>query len=163
MPNKITPMLWFNNQAEEAMRFYLSVFKDSKELGVSRYNEAAQEAGLGAVPGSVMTADFELFGQAFTALNGGPEFNFSEAISFVIHCESQDEVDYYWDKLLEGGEPSQCGWLKDKFGVFWQVVPDELFALMNDGDPAKAKRVTEAMLKMVKLDLNELRRARDTA
>ncbi len=163
MPNKITPMLWFNNQAEEAMRFYLSLFKDSKELGVSRYNEAAQEAGLGAVPGSVMTADFELFGQAFTALNGGPEFNFSEAISFVVHCDSQDEVDYYWDKLLQGGEPSQCGWLKDKFGVSWQVVPDELFEMMNDRDPAKAKRVTEAMLKMVKLDLNELRRARDAA
>lgn len=151
---KITPFLWFNDQAEEAMNFYTSVFKDSRIVSVSRFGEG----GPGAA-GKVMTATFELYGQEFTALNGGPEFNFTEAISFMVHCETQAEVDELWAKLSEGGEESQCGWLKDKFGVSWQIIPNALTEMLGDPDPEKARRVTEAMLKMQKIDLPTLRRA----
>jgi len=151
MLQKITPFLWFDNQAEEAMNFYVSVFKNSKVLSISRYGEGAP------VPsGTVMTASFEIEGQQFTALNGGPVFSFTEAISFVVHCSTQKEVDYYWDKLTEGGEEVQCGWLKDRFGVSWQIVPDILIELLNDPDKAKAQRVTNAMLQMVKIDIKQL-------
>lgn len=151
---KITPFLWFNDQAEEAMNFYTSVFKDSRIVSVSRFGEG----GPGAA-GKVMTATFELYGQEFTALNGGPEFNFTEAISFMVHCETQAEVDELWAKLSEGGEESQCGWLKDKFGVSWQIIPNALTEMLGDPDPEKARRVTEAMLKMQKIDVPTLRRA----
>jgi predicted 3-demethylubiquinone-9 3-methyltransferase (glyoxalase superfamily) len=151
---KITPFLWFDNQAEEAMNFYTSVFKNSKVGGVTRYGDGGPDQ-----KGSVMTASFELEGLQFTALNGGPEFKFTEAISFVVDCQSQAEVDELWEKLTEGGEESQCGWLKDKFGVSWQIVPRELPVLMNDPDPEKAKRVTEALLKMKKIDIQALREA----
>ncbi len=161
---KITPFLWFNNNAEEAVNFYTSIFKDSKILSTSRYDEAsAQVSGMPA--GSVMTAAFELCGQRFTALNGGPIFKFTEAVSFVIDCEDQEEVDYYWDKLSEGGDPAaqQCGWLKDKFGLSWQVVPKALGELMGDPDSKKAGRVMEAMLKMKKIEVKGLQEAYDQA
>jgi len=152
---KITPFLWFDNQAEEAMNFYASVFKNSKVLGVSRYGDA----GPGA-KGSVMTASFELNGQEFTALNGGPEhYGFTEAISFFVDCESQQEVDYLWEKLTEGGEPGPCGWLKDKYGLSWQIVPSALGEMLGDKDPAKSQRVMQAMLKMSKLDVAKLKQA----
>ena len=152
---KITPFLWFDNQAEEAMNFYVSVFKNSKVLGVSRYGDA----GPGA-KGSVMTASFELNGQEFTALNGGPEhYGFTEAISFFVDCESQQEVDYLWEKLTEGGEPGPCGWLKDKYGLSWQIVPGALGEMLGDKDPAKSQRVMQAMLKMSKLDVAKLKQA----
>lgn len=155
---KITPFLWFDTQAEEAVNFYISVFKDSQIGEVARFTEDSH----GQV-GSVMTASFQLFGQEFSALNGGPYFKFTEAISFLVNCEDQAEVDYYWEKLSEGGEKSQCGWLKDKFGLSWQIVPTILGKLMSDPDPEKAKRVTEAMLKMTKLDIAELKRASEQA
>src|SRR5271169_2219279 len=151
---KINPFLWFNDQAEEAMNFYTSIFKNSKVLSVSRYGEA----GPGPA-GKVMVASFELEGQKFTALNGGPDFKFTEAISFLVNCETQQEVDYLWEKLLEGGQPSRCGWLKDKFGLSWQIVPTILGQLMSDKDSEKSKRVMQAMLQMVKLDIEGLRRA----
>lgn len=154
MLQKITPFLWFDNQAEEAMNFYVSVFKDSKVLSISRYGEGAP-----VPPGTVMTANFEIEGQQFTALNGGPVFSFTEAISFVVHCSTQKEVDYYWGKLTEGGQEVQCGWLKDRFGVSWQIVPDILIELLNDPDKAKAQRVTNAMLQMVKIDIKQLEEA----
>lgn len=150
----ITPFLWFDHQAEEAAKFYTSIFKNSKITSVSRYSGAGP-----GEPGSVMTVNFQLNGQEFTALNGGPVFNFSEAISFVLNCDSQAEVDELWEKLSSGGEKGQCGWLKDRFGVSWQVVPVELFRLINDPDPDIAKRVSEAMLKMGKLELDVLRKA----
>ncbi len=150
----ITPFLWFDHQAEEAAKFYTSIFKNSKIISVSRYSGAGP-----GEPGSVMTVNFQLNGQEFTALNGGPVFNFSEAISFVLNCDSQAEVDELWEKLSSGGEKGQCGWLKDRFGVSWQVVPVELFRLINDPDPDIAKRVSEAMLKMGKLELDVLRKA----
>ncbi len=153
---KITPFLWFNDNAEEAMDFYVSIFKNSKVLGVSRYGDA----GPGA-PGSVMTANFQLDGQDFTALNGGPNFKFTEAVSFVVDCETQEEVDWYWNQLSAGGEESQCGWLKDKFGLSWQIVPRALGELAGDPDPVKAQRVIHAMLQMRKLDIAALRRAYD--
>lgn len=155
---KITPFLWFDHQAEQAMSFYLSVFKNSKVLGVNRYNEA----GPGPA-GSVMTACFELEGQVFTALNGGPAHQFTPAISFVVHCETQDEVDEYWHKLSEGGQEMACAWLKDKFGVCWQIVPKALPDLLNDPDPVKAGRVMQAMFKMTKIDIAALKRAYDQA
>jgi len=156
MIQKITPFLWFDNQAEEAMNFYVSVFKDSKVLSISRYGEGAP------VPaGTVMTASFVIEGQQFTALNGGPLFSFTEAISFVIHCATQDEVDHYWEKLTEGGEEVQCGWLKDKFGVSWQVVPEALGSLLNNPDPNKAQRAMQAMFTMKKIDINQLQEAAD--
>ena len=154
MAQKITPFLWFDNQAEEAMNFYVSVFKDSEALGVSRYGDAGP-----APAGSVMVASFKLLGQEFTALNGGPMFKFTEAVSFLIDCKSQEEVDYYWEKLSEGGETSMCGWLKDQFGLSWQVVPGILTDLLQDEDPAKANRVMQAMLQMTKIEIAELKRA----
>jgi len=157
---KIIPFLWFDDQAEAAARFYTSIFKNSKLGRISRYGEAGQEAHH-RPPGSVMVVEFELEGQRFAALNGGPVFKFTEAISFEISCDAQEEVDYYWEKLTAGGDPKaqQCGWLKDKFGLSWQVVPAALGELMSDPDPARAGRTMQAMLKMKKLDLAELKRA----
>lgn len=154
MTNKITPFLWFDNQAEEAMNHYVSIFKDAEVLGVSRYGEA----GPGPA-GTVMTASFKLNGLEFTALNGGPLFKFNESVSFVIDCKTQDEVDHFWDKLSEGGETSQCGWLKDKFGLSWQVVPSILGELLGDKDPEKSGRVMQAMLQMTKIDIAKLQEA----
>ena len=153
---KITPFLWFDGNAEEAMNFYTSIFRNAKVGSISRYGEA----GPGPA-GSVLTASFELEGLQFTALNGGPHFKFNEAISFHVACESQDEVDYFWDRLGAGGQIQQCGWLKDKFGVSWQIVPRALGKMLADKDPAKAKRVTEAMMKMQKLDIARLQAAYD--
>lgn len=150
----ITPFLWFDNNAEEAMNFYVSIFKNSKVGRVTRYGEA----GPGPA-GTVMTVEFELDGQEFVGLNGGPHFKFTEAVSFTVRCETQEEIDYYWDKLSEGGQTSRCGWLKDKFGLSWQVEPRILGDLMADKDPEKAKRVMEAMLKMDKIDIEPIRRA----
>ena len=157
---KITPCLWFDDQAEEAARFYTGIFKNSKIVKTSRYTEAGQEIH-GRPPGSVMTVSFELDGQAFTALNGGPVFKFNEAISFQINCDTQEEVDHYWSKLSAGGDEKaqQCGWLKDKYGVSWQVVPTILPEMLKDPDPAKAARAMEAMLQMKKLDIAKLKRA----
>jgi predicted 3-demethylubiquinone-9 3-methyltransferase (glyoxalase superfamily) len=152
---KITPFLWFDNQAEEAMNFYTSIFKNSKKGRISRYSKAGP-----GPEGSVMTAEFSLDGMEFIALNAGPLFKFTEAISFVIDCKSQEEVDYYWSKLTaDGGQESMCGWLKDKFGLSWQVVPARLTELMLDKNAAKAKKVTEAMFKMRKIDLQKIEEA----
>jgi predicted 3-demethylubiquinone-9 3-methyltransferase (glyoxalase superfamily) len=151
----IYPMLWFDGQAEDAASFYVSVFPDSRIDDISRYGAAGP-----GPEGSVMVVDFTLSGRRFTALNGGPEFRFNESVSFVIPCESQEEVDRYWEVLVAGGEPSACGWLKDRFGLSWQVVPTELDRMMTDPDPEKARRVTEAMLKVWgKFDLASLRAA----
>ena len=156
---KITPFLWFDDQAEEALHFYESVFKDSKILNIRRFGDEVP-----GPQGKVLTGVIELYGQEFMVLNGGPLFKFNEAISFYISCEDQAEVDYFWQKLgVEGGEPGNCGWLKDKFGVSWQVVPAVLDTLMGDADAVKAKRVTEAMLKMHKLDIAALQAAHDQA
>lgn len=158
MPN-ITPCLWFDNQAEEAAKFYVSVFPNSKILGDEDYPEGAEEV-TSKPAGSVMIVNFQLDGQQFMALNGGPDFKFSEAVSFIIDCADQAEVDAYWSKLTaDGGEESQCGWLKDKFGLSWQVTPRALNELMSDSDPAKAKRVMQAMLQMKKIDVSELEKA----
>jgi len=144
---KITPFLWFNDQAEEAMNFYTSIFKNSKIGSVSRYGDAGPKQ-----KGKEMTASFQLDGQEFIALNGGPQFKFTEAISFLVNCETQEEVDYYWEKLLAGGgEESQCGWLKDKFGLSWQVIPVALSKFLADKNPVKAQRVMQAMLQMKKI------------
>lgn len=151
---KITTFLWFDNQAEEAMNFYVSVFKDSKVLSLTRCGDAAP-----GPTGSVLTAQFELEGQEFTALNGGPQFKFTEAISLVVNCTSQEEVDYYWEKLSAGGTEVQCGWLKDKYGLSWQITPTILIELLQDKDPQKANRVMEAMMKMVKIDIETLKHA----
>jgi predicted 3-demethylubiquinone-9 3-methyltransferase (glyoxalase superfamily) len=151
---KITPFLWFDGKAEEAARFYTSVFKNSTMLSVSRFGEAGP-----GPQGSVMTVAFELDGEKFVALNGGPTYTFSPAISFVVDCETQQEVDHYWERLSEGGEEVQCGWLKDKYGLSWQIVPTVLPELLQDKDPEKRKRVMAAMLKMVKLDIEALKRA----
>jgi predicted 3-demethylubiquinone-9 3-methyltransferase (glyoxalase superfamily) len=151
---KVTPFLWFDTEAEEAMQFYLSIFKNSRVLEVSRYGEA----GPGPA-GSVMSANFVLDGQEFIALNGGPHFKFNEAVSFFIRCGSQQEVDDFWEKLSAGGEKSRCGWLKDKFGVSWQVVPTVLFEWLHDKDREKSRRVMQAMLQMTKLDIDGLQRA----
>ncbi len=151
---KITPFLWFDNQAEEAAKYYTSIFKNSKIGQISRYGE-----GMPLPAGTVMTVSFTLDGQEFTALNGGPVFKFNESVSFYILCETQAEVDAYWEKLTSGGEEGQCGWLKDKFGLSWQVVPKTLIELMNDKDREKAQRVTEAMLKMKKIDVSLLQQA----
>jgi predicted 3-demethylubiquinone-9 3-methyltransferase (glyoxalase superfamily) len=149
-----TTCLWFDGQAEKAADHYTSIFENSRIGRVDRYTEA----GLGRT-GSVMTVEFELNGQKFVGLNGGPEFKFNEAVSFQIHCDDQDEVDYYWSKLSEGGEKGPCGWLKDKYGVSWQVIPRVLFDLIRDPDPEKAARATEAMLSMSKLDIAALEKA----
>ena len=162
MPNvqKITPCLWFDEQAEEAVAFYTAIFGNSKIVGISRYGEAGYEVH-GRRAGTVMTVAFELDGQAFTALNGGPLFKFNEAISFQVDCGTQEEVDYYWDKLSAGGDAQaqQCGWLKDRYGVSWQVVPRALIEMMLDPDAEKSGRVMTAMLRMKKLDIDELKRA----
>jgi len=153
---KITPFLWFDNNAEEAMNFYTSIFKDSKEVKVSRYPEGAP-----APAGSVMVAEFELEGQRFIALNGGPQFKFTEAVSFVVNCETQEEIDYYWSKLTaDGGAESMCGWLRDKFGLSWQITPTIIYKLYSD-DAAGAQRTMQAMLQMKKLDIQKLQDAHD--
>ena len=155
---RIHPCLWFDHQAEEAARFYCSVFANSKITRTAHYGEAAAKAA-GRPKGSVMVVEFELDGQPFMALNGGPVFKLSEAMSLVVHCRDQKEVDAAWSKLTQGGEESQCGWLKDKFGLSWQVVPTALLAMHADEDPAKRERVMAAMLKMKKLDLPTLKKA----
>ena len=155
--SKITPFLWFNDQAEEAMKFYISIFKNSKVGKVARYGDAGP-----GPKGSVMTASFELDGQEFTALNGGPHFKFTEAVSFVVNCEDQKEIDYYWTKLTsEGGQESQCGWLKDKFGLSWQIVPKILGKLLSDADPSRSQRVMQALMPMKKLIIDDLQKAYD--
>jgi predicted 3-demethylubiquinone-9 3-methyltransferase (glyoxalase superfamily) len=151
---RISPFLWFDNQAQEAAEFYVSIFPNSALGEVTRYAETGPGPN-----GSVMTVAFELDGQQFTALNGGPIFKFTEALSLVVNCESQKEVDYYWDRLLEGGGEAQCGWVKDKYGVSWQVVPIDFIRMVQDKDPAKVDRVMKAMMKMKRLDLAELERA----
>ena len=151
---KITPFLWFDGKAEEAMNFYISIFKDSKIVSVTRYGEAGP-----GPKGTVMTAKFELNGQEFVALNGGPQFTFTEAISFVVNCETQQEVDELWEKLSAGGQKSRCGWLKDKYGLSWQVVPTALVEMLQDKDPKKSTSVMQAMLQMDKIDIETLRRA----
>jgi predicted 3-demethylubiquinone-9 3-methyltransferase (glyoxalase superfamily) len=151
---KIVPFLWFDNQAEEAMKFYTSIFKNSKQGAVAFYGKG----GVGE-NGKVMSASFELEGIEFTALNGGPVFQFTPAISFFVNCGTQAEVDYYWDRLSEGGKVEQCGWLKDKFGVSWQIVPTILGEMLSDKDPKKVMSVTQAMLKMIKLNIADLKRA----
>ena len=157
---RIAPCLWFDDQAEEAAKFYTGIFRGSKITQVSRYGEAGREVH-GRPVGSVMVVAFELDGQTFTALNGGPVFKFNEAISFQVNCETQEEVDYYWKKLSEGGDvkAQQCGWLKDRYGVSWQVVPTALVEMITDPDSQKSGRVMEAMLQMKKLDIAELKRA----
>jgi predicted 3-demethylubiquinone-9 3-methyltransferase (glyoxalase superfamily) len=157
---KITPCLWFDDQAEEAVEFYTAIFRNSKIAKIARYGEAGHNVH-GKPAGTVMTVAFELDGQAFTALNGGPMFKFNEAISFQVNCETQEEVDYYWEKLSEGGDEKaqQCGWLKDKYGVSWQVVPSVLIEMINDPDSDKSQRAMEAMLQMKKIHIDELKRA----
>ena len=150
----ITPCLWFDTEGEEAAKYYTSIFPNSKILEVSRYGSAGPRED-----GTVMTVEFELDGQRFLALNGGPDFTFSEAISFVVHCKTQEEVDSYWDTLSEGGEEGPCGWLKDKFGLSWQIVPNALPRLLSDPDTEKAQRVMAAMLEMKKIDIESLERA----
>jgi predicted 3-demethylubiquinone-9 3-methyltransferase (glyoxalase superfamily) len=156
--NGITPCLWFDTQGEEAANFYVSLFPNSRIVSVDRYGDAGPRAA-----GSVMTVDFELDGQPYVALNGGPEFTFNEALSFQISCADQDEVDYYWDKLGEGGEHGPCGWLKDRYGLSWQVIPEAFLQLVSDPDPAKSQAVMKAMLGMKKLVVSELQEAYDSA
>ena len=156
---KITPFLWFDHQAEEAAKFYTSVFKNSKVGKILRYDEASAKAAGGPV-GSVVTIEFEIEGQKFTALNGGPDFKFNESISFVVNCDTQKEVDYFWEKLTaDGGQESQCGWLKDKFGVSWQVTPTVLIEMLHDKDAKKSERVMNAMMQMQKIDIEKLQAA----
>ena len=157
---KITPCLWFDSNAEEAVNFYTSIFKNSKIGKISRYGEAGYEIH-GKPAGTVLTIEFELNGQAFTALNGGPMFKFNEAISFQVGCESQEEVDYYWRKLSEGGDEKaqQCGWLKDKYGLSWQIVPTILGKMLQDKDAKKSENVMKALLQMKKLDIKTLKQA----
>lgn len=153
---KITPFLWFDNQAEEAANFYTSIFKNSRVGKISRYGDAGP-----GPKGSVMTVEFQLEGQDFMALNGGPTFKFTEAISFQVSCKTQDEVDEFWEKLSAGGQESQCGWLKDKFGLSWQITPTVLMELLQDRDPLRSQRVMKAMLQMKKIDINKLKAAYD--
>ena len=156
---KITPFLWFDNNAEEAVNLYITLFENSKITALTRYSAEAAAVS-GQKEGSVMTIAFELDGQKFTAINGGPHFKFTEAVSFAVNCKSQEEVDKYWDKLTSGGgTESQCGWLKDKFGLSWQIIPEAMIEMMRDKDTAKSKRVVEAMLKMKKLDVAVLTEA----
>lgn len=155
---KITPCLWFDDQAEEAAQFYASVFGNSKVGRISRYGEEGREIH-GKQPGSAMTVEFEINGQPFLGINGGPQFKFTEAVSFVVNCKTQGEVDHFWERLSEGGEEGQCGWLKDRFGLSWQIIPDHLTELMADADPAKAGRVMTAMLGMRKIDIAALEAA----
>jgi len=151
---KITTFLWFDDNAEEAANFYVSIFKNSKVLNTTRYGDAGP-----GPKGTVMTISFQLDGQEFTALNGGPQFKFTEAISLVVHCQTQEEVDYFWEKLSAGGQIVECGWLKDKFGLFWQVTPDVLLELLQDSDSKKTQRVMKAMMQMKKLDIAVLKQA----
>jgi predicted 3-demethylubiquinone-9 3-methyltransferase (glyoxalase superfamily) len=151
---KITPFLWFDNQAEEAANFYVSIFKNSKIKHIARYGDAGP-----GPKGSVMVVSFELDGVQFTALNGGPRFKFTEAVSFVVDCKSQEEVDHFWDKLSAGGQTQQCGWLKDKYGLSWQIVPTVLMELASDPDAAKSNRVMQAMMQMTKIDIAKLQQA----
>jgi len=151
---KITPFLWFNDEAEEAANFYVSVFRNSKVKAVTRYGDAGP-----GPKGSVMTVSLELDGQEFTALNGGPQFAFTEAVSFVVHCDTQQDVDEYWNKLTEGGRAVQCGWLKDKYGLSWQIVPKALPRLLQQTDPKKAQRVVQALMQMTKIDVAQLEQA----
>jgi len=155
---KIIPFLWFNNQALEAVKFYTSIFKNSKIGRIARYDKAGEKAS-GRPAGSVMTVAFRLEGQDFVALNGGPDFKFTEAISFVVNCKTQAEVDRFWKKLSAGGKKVQCGWLKDKYGLSWQIVPTVLGELLSSDDAAKTQRVMQAVLKMVKLDIKKLKQA----
>jgi predicted 3-demethylubiquinone-9 3-methyltransferase (glyoxalase superfamily) len=155
---RITPFLWFDHQAEEAATFYVSIFKNARITSTVRYDDAAAKAA-GRPKGSVMTVEFELDGQQFTALNGGPVFKFTEAISLVVNCETQEDVDHFWEKLSSGGQEVQCGWLKDRFGVSWQVVPTVLSEMLQDKDPEKSKRVMAAMLKMKKISIEGLKNA----
>jgi predicted 3-demethylubiquinone-9 3-methyltransferase (glyoxalase superfamily) len=159
LTSKIVPCLWFDGQAEAAAAFYTSIFKDSRIVCTTRYPDAGQEIH-GHAAGSVLTVEFELAGQPFTALNGGPEFQFSEAISFQVKCDTQEEIDYFWARLADGGQEVQCGWLKDRFGVSWQVVPVGLSEMFTDGDPARSDRAMQALLGMKKLDIAALERAR---
>jgi predicted 3-demethylubiquinone-9 3-methyltransferase (glyoxalase superfamily) len=156
--NKITPFLWFDDKAEEAMNFYVSIFKNSKVLDISRYGKGAPYP-----EGTAFVVSFQLDGQPVMALNAGPQFKFTEAISMYVNCETQAEVDILWEKLSEGGEKGRCGWLKDRYGLSWQIVPTALGELMNDKDPEKAKRVMDAMLKMDKIDINLLKQAKEQA
>jgi predicted 3-demethylubiquinone-9 3-methyltransferase (glyoxalase superfamily) len=151
---KITPFLWFDNQAEEAAKFYVSLFKNSNILKIARYGEAGP-----APAGTVMTVEFQLEDQEFVALNGGPRFKFNESVSFVVNCETQKEVDEFWEKLSAGGQKSRCGWLKDKYGLSWQIVPTILNELASDPDPVKSQRVMQAMLQMDKIDIKALQQA----
>lgn len=151
---KITPFLWFDNNAEEAMNYYVSIFKNSKVLKVTRYGDAGP-----GPKGTVMTAEFQLDGQEFVGLNGGPKFPFTWAVSFVVNCETQEEVDYFWEKLSDGGEKSRCGWVKDKFGLWWQVTPTVLVEMIGDKDPERSQRVMEAMMQMDKIEIEPLKRA----
>ena len=155
---KITPFLWFDNQAEEAVKFYTSIFKNSKIGKIARYDKAGEKVA-GRPAGSVMTVEFQLEGQEFVALNGGPVFKFTEAISFVVNCKTQAELDHFWKKLSAGGKEIRCGWLKDQYGISWQIVPEVLGKLMSSKDAAKSQRVMEAVLKMVKLDIKKLKQA----
>jgi predicted 3-demethylubiquinone-9 3-methyltransferase (glyoxalase superfamily) len=156
MQTKIIPNLWFDTEAEEAAEFYISVFKNSRIVNVAHYTEAGPRPA-----GTVMTVEFEVDGQRFVAINGGPEFTFSEAVSFQITCETQDEIDYYWDRLSEGGQEGPCGWLKDRFGLSWQVMPTGMEELFADPDPKRAERAMQAMFGMKKLDIAALRSAAD--
>jgi len=156
MPQKITPNLWFDTEAEEAAAFYTSVFKNSRVVNVTHYTEGSPRPA-----GTVMTVEWELDGQRFVGINGGPEFTFDEAVSLAISCADQDEVDYYWERLTEGGEEGQCGWLKDRYGLSWQVVPAGMDEVFSDPDPERAKRAMQAMLGMKKLDVAALRSAAD--
>jgi predicted 3-demethylubiquinone-9 3-methyltransferase (glyoxalase superfamily) len=156
---KITPFLWFDDQAEEAVKFYTSIFKNSKAGRVLRYDEQAAKAA-GRSVGSVLTIEFEIEGHKFVALNGGPQFKFNESVSFVVNCKTQEEVDYFWEKLTaDGGQESACGWLKDKFGVSWQITPTALIDMLHDKDPEKAERAMKAMLQMQKIDIKKLKEA----
>jgi predicted 3-demethylubiquinone-9 3-methyltransferase (glyoxalase superfamily) len=155
---KITPCLWFNGDAEQAAKFYLSIFKKSKVRKISRYDEATAKA-TGQPAGSVLTIEFELQGQKFIALNGGPQFKFNESVSFVVNCKTQAELDCYWKKLSAGGQEVACGWLKDKYGLCWQIVPETIGDLLCAKDPAKSARVMQAVMKMVKLDIKILKDA----
>ena len=154
---RITPCLWFDGQAEEAANFYVSVFENSRITAVSRYGDAGP-----GPKGSVMTIGFELDGQAFTGLNGGPQFKFTEAISLIVNCETQAELDHYWKRLSAGGQEVQCGWLKDRFGLLWQIVPTALWELVQDKDPVKSQRVMAALMQMTKLDIAKLKQAYDS-
>jgi predicted 3-demethylubiquinone-9 3-methyltransferase (glyoxalase superfamily) len=159
---QLIPHLWFNDEAEEAAKFYTGIFKNSKILHTVRYPKAAEEVS-GKKAGSVMTVEFEIEGQRFVALNGGPEFKFNESVSFMIPCKDQEEVDYFWERLTDGGEESVCGWLKDRYGLSWQVVPERLNDMMEDRDSKKVEAVTEAFLQMKKLDVARLEEAYEAA